>query len=106
MASSSSGSFVSMTNDSKDKYSKEEAHERMRAALKGARVAGHKQMSEIVPKRSAKSKKKILKSNEISTNSKMRSRAIRLTCSKRSRENSSIAMLKSNFAKPNAATHK
>jgi hypothetical protein len=47
-----------MTNDSKDKYSKEEAHERMRAALKGARVAGHKQMSEIVPKRSAKSKKK------------------------------------------------
>ena len=35
-----------------DQFTKEETQKRMEAALRGARIAGHKSMSDIAPKRS------------------------------------------------------
>lgn len=40
-----------MTSSSSDSFGKKETEERMQAALKGARISGHKPMSEIVPQR-------------------------------------------------------
>ena len=40
---------------SKDSFTPEEAQKRMEAALRGARISGHKSMSEIAPKRSKRS---------------------------------------------------
>jgi hypothetical protein len=40
------------SNQPSDLYSKEETKQRMERALRGARITGHKPMSEIRPKRS------------------------------------------------------
>jgi hypothetical protein len=39
------------TQKSDDRFSEAETRKRMEAALRGARIAGHKPMSEIAPKR-------------------------------------------------------
>jgi hypothetical protein len=41
-----------------DQYSEEEAQRRLKAALRGARVAGHKPMKSMTPKRPKKQSKK------------------------------------------------
>jgi hypothetical protein len=46
-----------MKKNSADQYGDREAEERLKAALRGARIAGHKQMSDI-PKKKPKPKKK------------------------------------------------
>jgi len=40
-----------------DQYSEKEIKQRFEAALRGARIAGHKPMSEVSPKRPAKKKR-------------------------------------------------
>jgi hypothetical protein len=40
-----------MADNSKDQFSKKEAQKRFEAALRGARITGHKEMSDISPKR-------------------------------------------------------
>jgi hypothetical protein len=46
-----------MKDRSKDQFSKKETKDRLEAALRGARIAGHKPMSELSPKRPAKKKR-------------------------------------------------
>jgi hypothetical protein len=43
-----------MNRTDNDKFSPEETRKRMEAALRGARIAGHKPMSEITPKKKPK----------------------------------------------------
>jgi hypothetical protein len=43
---------------SDDKYSDEEAERRLAAALRGSRITGHKPMSDLPKKRTAKKAKK------------------------------------------------
>jgi hypothetical protein len=43
---------------SEDKFSEKETQQRMEAALRGARISGHKPMSEIEPKRTKPSRKR------------------------------------------------
>lgn len=45
-----------MAAKSDEKFSPKESEDRMRAALKGARIAGHKSMKDIAPKRESKKK--------------------------------------------------
>jgi len=46
-----------MTKKSDDQYSKKETRLRFEAALRGARIAGHKPMSDVSPKHPAKKKR-------------------------------------------------
>jgi hypothetical protein len=46
-----------MTDKKNDQYSAQEAKQRFEAALRGARVAGHKPMSDLPKKRTAKKPK-------------------------------------------------
>jgi hypothetical protein len=41
-------------SDKNDRYSKDETEQRMRAALKGARLVGHKPMKPVKPKKAKK----------------------------------------------------
>ncbi|MGE0523733.1 MAG: hypothetical protein AB7O60_11930 [Variibacter sp.] len=49
-----------MTKKPEDRYTPKETDERMKAALRGARISGHKSMSEIAPKRIISQRKKKL----------------------------------------------
>jgi hypothetical protein len=44
--------------ETEEKFSAKETKRRMEAALRGAKIAGHKAMSEIAPKRNKRTKKK------------------------------------------------
>jgi hypothetical protein len=52
------------TQRTDDKYSEEEAQRRLEAALRGARVAGHKPMKNMTPKRASPQRKKAKESKK------------------------------------------
>jgi hypothetical protein len=47
-----------MAKKSDENFSQEQTQKRFEAALRGARITGHKSMSEIAPKRQSKRKAK------------------------------------------------
>jgi hypothetical protein len=47
------------TSKDSDKFSPKEVERRFEAALRGARIAGHKQMKDITKKSAAKRKKRV-----------------------------------------------
>jgi hypothetical protein len=56
-ASSAKTKYRAMAKKPDDQYSEKEIKQRFEAALRGARIAGHKPMSEVSPKRPAKKKR-------------------------------------------------